>query len=636
MAKRNYKYNSSVDLSGLPTRTSRNYIDWENSKGFSFPFSFNDDKLVGEFTIVDYKIPEGLTHKHVYLEYNGKLLKPILPSGIINATFSNILDEFYIEWAFDIGDILCDKTRNLQIINRKREKDVYNYYRKYYQVKCLNCGFDGFGYYYNDEYREEYWVSENDLIRTDKRRIDCSCCNSKIVVSGINDIPTTAPWMVDYFQGGYEEAKKYSKYSSTKKFFKCIHCNKISNKKRKITDLYINNNLPCICNDNISYPNKFAYYFFEQLKSQYDYYENEYSPGWAGLYRYDNYIVKGKEKYIIEMDGGLGHGNKQFKSNSRDTEGLKRDKIKEKLAIEHNISIIRIDCLISQMDYIKNSLVEKLSNIFDLSNINWEQIDIDATNKNIYKEICNYFNQNPNYVTKISRELKIGVKIVRSALQLGNRLGWCNYTAYNKFQEEKFFQLIEYWNNHKYIRTSVLSQKFNLGQTTIVSYLNKATKLGLCDYDPIKSVEYEYENKDAYPIYVFDLNLNFLKQYKSSNECEEKSDKDFGTHFNKRNIDYVCTGRSKQYKGYYFSRSMDIDKNKVLDNLNSDNHIRKVVYVYKPNLSLCGEYSSIKELGEKSLEDFGVKFQTSNISNACIGKLKTYKGYIFSHELLCS
>ena len=39
----------------------------------------------------------------------------------------------------------------------------------------------------------------------------CACCSNSVVVEGINDIPTTAPWMVDYFPGGYEEAKRYTK-----------------------------------------------------------------------------------------------------------------------------------------------------------------------------------------------------------------------------------------------------------------------------------------------------------------------------------------------------------------------------------------------------------------------------------------
>ena len=121
LAKRNYKYNNTVDLSNLIYKTKRNYIDWKASIGKTIPFTFNDGKLVGEFTIIDYKIPNDAVHPHVYLEYLGNELKPILPQGLKNATISQILDEYYIEWAYEIGDILKDEKRNIKIINRMKQ-----------------------------------------------------------------------------------------------------------------------------------------------------------------------------------------------------------------------------------------------------------------------------------------------------------------------------------------------------------------------------------------------------------------------------------------------------------------------------------------------------------------------------------
>ena len=96
MAKRNYKYNNTVDLSNLIYKTKRNYVDWKASIGKIIPFTFNDGKLVGEFTIIDYKTPNDAVNPHVYLEYLGNELKPILPQGLKNATISQILDEYYI------------------------------------------------------------------------------------------------------------------------------------------------------------------------------------------------------------------------------------------------------------------------------------------------------------------------------------------------------------------------------------------------------------------------------------------------------------------------------------------------------------------------------------------------------------
>lgn len=292
MAKRNYKYNNTVDLSNLEYSINHKNINWNKSIGKTIPFTFDNNKMSGIFTIVDYKIPKGMCHPHIYLNYLGNTLKPILPRGLKNAQINQILDEYYIDWAYEIGDILEDKERKLCIINRKREKNNSNCFRKYYQVKCLNCGFDGFEHYIGGMLKKEYYVMENDLARKDERRVKCPCCNNRIVVPGINDITTTAPWMIDYFQNGHEEAKKYSKSSSEKKYFKCIHCNTISKKQYHISNLYSTKGLSCMCGDKISYPNKFAYYLFKQLEKQYDYYENEFSPEWAHQYRYDNYILK--------------------------------------------------------------------------------------------------------------------------------------------------------------------------------------------------------------------------------------------------------------------------------------------------------------------------------------------------------
>lgn len=160
MAKRNYKYNNTVDLSNLPVTTSRKYIDWKNSVGCIIPFTFDNNKLCGEFEIIDYKIPEGLSHPHIYLKYQNVELKPILPISLKNATISNILDEFYIEWVYEIGENIKDENRDLTVIDRKRKHDNKNgYLTKYYKVKCNKCGFNSSEHYMLGEKRDELWIA---------------------------------------------------------------------------------------------------------------------------------------------------------------------------------------------------------------------------------------------------------------------------------------------------------------------------------------------------------------------------------------------------------------------------------------------------------------------------------------------
>lgn len=192
MAKRNYKYECKMNLSNLPKRNKGGHYDWINSIGIKVPFIF-DNKLEGEFTIADYKIPEGLTLEHLYVEYQNQILKPILSTSFRDGRISNIIDEFYIEWEYEIGQRITEDNRDITIIDRKRIKDSQGYLVKMYKYHCNICGFDCGKHYFIGELIDEFWVSEYDLKRKDKRRANCSCCSSSVIVPNINDITTLAP-----------------------------------------------------------------------------------------------------------------------------------------------------------------------------------------------------------------------------------------------------------------------------------------------------------------------------------------------------------------------------------------------------------------------------------------------------------
>ena len=53
------------------------------------------------------------------------------------------------------------------------------------------------------------------------------------------------------------------------------------------------------------------------------------------------------------------------------------DDEKDKLANEHDIEVIRIDCYPSEFEYIRQNVLQNstLSKIFDLSSINWNKCD---------------------------------------------------------------------------------------------------------------------------------------------------------------------------------------------------------------------------------------------------------------------
>jgi hypothetical protein len=131
-------------------------------------------------------------------------------------------------------------------------------------------------------------------------------------------------------------------------------------------------------------------------------------------------------EYIIEMDGGLGHGNSDFK-HKQDVIGIKRDKIKDDLASKHNLDVIRIDCKKSEMDYIKRNIItSKLSEIFDLSQINWDEVFIKATD-NLFLQICDYYNQGHIAKKELCNKFKVSNSTIVKALHICNDLGLCVY-----------------------------------------------------------------------------------------------------------------------------------------------------------------------------------------------------------------
>ncbi|MBO5828793.1 MAG: zinc-ribbon domain-containing protein [Paludibacteraceae bacterium] len=183
------------------------------------------------------------------------------------------------------------------------------------------------------------------------------------------------------------------------------------------------------CSDGVSYPNKFGRALIEQLSV--NNMQNEYSPDWCIINgnkcRYDIYFEYDNHKYIVEMDGGLGHGNRIFGTKDKDNIGLERDIKKNNLAKEHDIQIIRIDCIKSEQEYIKNSVLEsQLNTIFDLSNIDWAYCDRIASSNNIFEAAVLW---NEGLSTKaISEKLYVHRQTVYRYLIKAKQLDLCDYS----------------------------------------------------------------------------------------------------------------------------------------------------------------------------------------------------------------
>ena len=262
----------------------------------------------------------------------------------------------------------------------------------------------------------------------------CPVCAGKQICIGYNDIATTNPYILSLFLNK-EDAYKYTQGSGEKVDFVCDCCGKPVGKKR-IADVVKCNGVRCLnCNDGVSYPNKFIYNCLKQIEDQLQRLDREVRFDWCEFdFRsdtrygiYDIYFECNNKKYIVEMDGELGHGNISA-SNITKEEAVYIDNQKDKLAKEHGVEVVRIDCCYdkfeSRYEYIKNNIIiSKLSNILDLSYIDFVQCDINSC-QSLLIEACNLWNDGM-LVSDIAKELKMSNPTIINYLKIGSKNGLC-------------------------------------------------------------------------------------------------------------------------------------------------------------------------------------------------------------------
>ena len=234
-----------------------------------------------------------------------------------------------------------------------------------------------------------------------------------------------------------EQMKIYMPHTSYKVNVQCPDC---KNNKMISPDSLLRAGLGCICSDGQSYPNKFMYNFFNQLKIDYI---PEYSPDWSIGKRYDIYIPSlncivenhGKQHYI----GGF----ECFGGRTLDEE-IKNDKDKQFLAKKNNVKYyIELDCSCSSQEWIKKSIINsELPNIIgqSIKYIKWNECDKFASS-NIIKTMANLWN-NGMSVNDIFNILKINKRTIRKNLRNAAKLEWCNYNS-----EERKRRTYEKHNN---------------------------------------------------------------------------------------------------------------------------------------------------------------------------------------------
>lgn len=531
-----------VFLEDLPRRAEG--IDWTSSVGRKVKFVYDD--IDGEIVLLDYdKSKTQLT-----VSYSGKETKTYtrrLKAGEISA----IIGLMTFEFKFNIGDVI----NGVEILNTTRiNRKTGNRTEKGYVVRCAIDGY-------------VYDVFETDLVSGK----GCPVCVGKKVVIGINDIATTCKEMIPFLLNK-EDAYKYTKTSSKKIMFKCIHCNHPFEKQ--ISNVYYQGFSCGKCGDGISYPNKFMYNLLTQLNVEFI---AEYSPNWAidetgRQRRYDFYIPS--RKLIIEMDGGIGHGNSEWSISKE--ESLRIDRWKDYIALINDIKVIRICSNYSddRFNYICETIKSSdIKNMFELSSIDFTKCH-EYSVSTLVKEACELWCTGRfNSTKELGKFMKLDCGTVRRYLKNGVELGWCNYDAKEEMIKiatmngkkcnpeltidnvtQRTIDICRMWSNGIH-SSSDIAEYVGMASRSVLVHLKNGAKIGICDYSVESARKYssiKASSKIAKNVGDKVMVVGYDRVFNSAIELHRLSKDLFGVNFRADSIRDVCKGKTESYKGYKF------------------------------------------------------------------------------------
>ena len=214
---------------------------------------------------------------------------------------------------------------------------------------------------------------------------------------------------------GYEYKSGYAH----KAIFVCPYCGK--EKLMRITDV---THCGIGCSHCHSTTNSFPNMVMSEILKQAGIdYEPEFIRDWTDGRRYDFYFVINNKHYFVEMDGGFHY------TDYYNTGIFENDQRKNKIAEDHNIELIRIDCnykhVSERFDYIINNILNsKLSSLIDFGKIDLRLVFINADTPFVYV-VAKKWNDGNMSPRGILSEMPKGVSLsrVRTMLKHASELG---------------------------------------------------------------------------------------------------------------------------------------------------------------------------------------------------------------------
>lgn len=251
----------------------------------------------------------------------------------------------------------------------------------------------------------------------------CASTNKKALV-GFNDMWTTHPYVAKFLSNP-EDGYKYTYGTGKKLDWTCPDCgNGISKHPYIVLDEHGNFKCPK-CGDGVSFPEKFFYNVLTQLGVKFKYQLSSKDFKWCGNFRYDFYIYD--KQSIVEING-VQH----YRDNNWGTvENVqKNDKNKKNTAFKNGIlNYIVIDAKCSTVEYLKESILNSdIASWYDLSSIDWKECGTYAT-KSLLRQVCNEWISGVSTVQDMVDKFPIGRSCVLNYLNLGAELGICDYDS---------------------------------------------------------------------------------------------------------------------------------------------------------------------------------------------------------------
>ena len=307
-------------------------------------------------------------------------------------------------YRFKVGQIV----NGLEILEKQRQIRKNGNVQRAYLCKCIVDGYVSVH-------------SEDNLLKGK----GCPVCGQVIVVRGINDINTVAPWLYNLLENK-EDGYRLGVGSHEKVRFICPYCGTVT-KPIAVYNVTTAKHITCRkCGDGISMPEKIMYNLLKQLCVDFDYQKKfEWSEGKI----YDFYI---KDRNMIIETHGLQHYRIGLNGKWGTFEDIKKnDEFKKNNAMNNGIcNYIEVDCSKSDPLCLVQACKDSMSAYFDLSNIDFNKIIFESA-KSFCIETGDLWNSGDDDISSIANKLHLTKSTIKRYLNTLSKIGYLNINYSN-------------------------------------------------------------------------------------------------------------------------------------------------------------------------------------------------------------